>query len=84
MNTVIKVFVIVGIFIGAMTLVQFLIPATLSDSVNNSIVYLLNYINYLSPVVHVATIFTIIKLLSVFYLGIATFYMINWIVKMFL
>jgi hypothetical protein len=73
---------IVAVMLIINTLGTFL-PQTTFDGINNSIIYFLGYINYLSPIAHTAVIFNIIKYLSGITLGLFYVIIVYGIVKLF-
>lgn len=73
MNTILKIVLVIGAISGAGTLLGSLIPQQLTTNINNGIIYFLNYINYLQPILPVDSIFIILKILINFIFAIAIF-----------
>lgn len=73
MNTILKIVLVIGAISGVGTLLGSLIPQQLTTNINNGIIYFLNYINYLQPILPVDSIFIILKILINFIFAIAIF-----------
>lgn len=83
MNTFVKIIVAISALVLLMNIMGAFVPDTIFSSINDAIVYFLSYINYLSPVVHVSVVFSILKFLGAYILGL-TYVMIAYFVVNFI
>lgn len=79
MNTIFRIIIIFAVLVGLLNLIQVLVPAQMTDDINNSIVYFLSFINYLDPVVPVDTLFSALHIFMNFMV-----FMILFVVVMFI
>lgn len=83
MNSIVKIILIITVvttFLGLLSA----ITNPFVDNLTNTLIFLLGYINNLSPLVHVQTIFNIMLILWNFVFAAATFLLVNWLLRHFL
>jgi hypothetical protein len=83
MNHLLKIFIIVAILIAVATIISVLIPDPITDQINESIIYFFGFINYLSPLINVQTVFICLKILANFFMGVLIFIFLRWLASHF-
>jgi len=76
------VFIVLAI-IAITTIISVIIPQPLTEGILSSFIYFLGFLNYLQPIVNIATVFLCIKLLLNFFISYVIILALNWLSLIF-
>lgn len=71
-----KSLLLIAIIMGIFTVVSILIPDQITSSIDNSIIYFLNYLWNLNTFIDVSVLMSCLNILASFYLGIGLFFVL--------
>lgn len=83
MNTLFRTIFATVLVSGFFTVVSLLLPSSITTSMTSSLSFFLGYINYLSPLVHVDVLFSVIRTLANVFVAFFVVVIFKWVLHLF-
>ena len=83
MNAIIKFVIITALVLGVISLIQVVIPETITTSIHDGLVFILGYIYMVDPIIPAVPIITSLKVLVAFFAGLVALVIVIWLYEGF-